>query len=150
MQCLKATFHIHFIKTESSEHDIIKIIEKIEDDKVKKIILLYSAVFLIIGGSAYSWYKSQYKGDNYYVRIYDAYKPSEKEVYKKGKKVIQYTYTVQGFDEKGDSQTLKFSTFYKIKPYSYLEIFYNEENGSVDWVGRDRSEIPKNALEQLQ
>ncbi|MFD2253706.1 DUF1093 domain-containing protein [Lactococcus formosensis subsp. bovis] len=57
---------------------------------------------------------------------------------------------VQGFDEKVDSQTLKFSTFYKIKPYSYLEIFYNEENGSVDWVGRDRSEIPKNALEQLQ
>ncbi|BAV03278.1 hypothetical protein [Lactococcus formosensis] len=97
---------------------------------MKKIILLYSAVFLIIGGSAYSWYKSQYKGDNYYIRIYDEYKPSEKEVYKKGKKVI--------------------STFYKIKPYSYLEIFYNEENGSVDWVGRDRSEIPKNALEQLQ
>lgn len=150
MQCLKSTFHIHFIKTESSEHDIIKIIEKIEDDKVKKIILLYSAVFLIIGGSAYSWYKSQYKGDIYYVRIYDEYKPSEKEVYKKGKKVIRYTYTVQGFDEKGDRQILKFSTFYKIKSYSYLEIFYNEENGSVDWVGHDRSEIPKNALEQLQ
>lgn len=53
---------------------------------MKKIILLYSAVFLIIGGSAYSWYQSQYKGNNYYVRIYDEYKPREKEVNKKGKK----------------------------------------------------------------
>lgn len=117
---------------------------------MKKIILLYSAVCLIIDGSAYSWYQSQYKGDNYYVRIYDEYKLSEKEVYKKGKKVIRYTYIVQGFDEKGDSQTLKLSTFYKIKLYSYLEIFYNKENGSVYWIGRDRSEIPKNALEQLE
>ncbi|WP_285141070.1 YxeA family protein [Lactococcus petauri] len=68
----------------------------------------------------------------------------------KVEKTIKYTYLVQGYDEKGNNQTLKFSTIYKIKPYTYLEVFYNKEKGSIDWIGRDRSEIPKNALEYLQ
>lgn len=117
---------------------------------MKKIILLYSAVLLALGASGYSWYKSQYKGDNYYVRIYDKNSPIEKEIYDKGRKTIKYTYLVQGYDEKGNNQTLKFSTIYKIKPYTYLEVFYNKEKGSIDWIGRDRSEIPKNELEHLE
>ena len=117
---------------------------------MKKIILLYSAVLLVIGASGYSWYMSKYKRDNYYVRIHDNKFPIEKEIYDKGRKKIKYTYLVEGYDEKGNNKTLKFSTIYKIKPYTYLEVFYNKEKGSIDWIGRDRSEIPKNALEHLE
>jgi uncharacterized protein (TIGR01655 family) len=117
---------------------------------MKKIILVYVAVIFLLFASGYSWYTSEYKGSDYYVRIRSNYAPTEKEIYEKDRKIIQYTYSVQGFDEKGNSQALKLSTTHKIKSHSYFEVFYNKGKKSTDWIGRDRSEIPRNALERIE
>lgn len=117
---------------------------------MKKIILVYTAIIATLFASGYSWYNSEYKGSAHYIKIYDNYVPTEKQIHEGGKKIIEYTYSMQGFDEKGNSQKLKFSTTYKIQPYSYLEVFYNKEKKAMDWIRCDRNEIPRKALDRIE
>ncbi len=116
---------------------------------MRNVLLVFAAVMLFIAASGYSWYISSYKGTNYYGKIYEEYKPVEKKVQHKGKSVTRYTYIIEGFDEKGESQELKFNTYYKIKPETYLEVFSNKNKKVTSWIAHDKSEIPRQPLEEI-
>ncbi|WP_081168179.1 YxeA family protein [Lactococcus garvieae] len=117
---------------------------------MKKVLLVFAAVILFIGGSGYSWYISNYQGANYYVFISEDCEPTEKEVKHKGRKTTQYTYLLKGYNEKGESQELELKTFYKLIPNTYLEAFSNKNKKVTSWVERSRDEIPRQPWEQLE
>ena len=118
---------------------------------MKRALPLFTVIILITGVSGYSWYISNYEGPNYYVYVHKDYKyEKEKEVSHKGRKEIQYTYSLKGFDEKGKEQELNFTTLCKLKTGVYLEVLYNKEKGTATWEERNRCEIPNNALDQLE
>lgn len=117
---------------------------------MKKILLVFSAIILVIGAIAYSSYTSNYKKSSYYVRVpKDNNLINERKVNTKDRKAVQYTYLLKGFDVKGKSKDLKYTTLYKLTPNSYLEVFTNSKNEVVTSVEWKRYQIPKNALKHL-
>jgi hypothetical protein len=52
--------------------------------------------------------------------------------------------------KRGESKKLKLNTLDKIKENTYLEVFPNSKGEVISTVERKRSEVPKNALENLE
>lgn len=118
---------------------------------MKKTILFFIAIVLLICASGYSWYISNYEGINYYAYISENRKPDkEKEIYNQEMKSFQYTYVLKGVGDKGKFQELKLTTFEILKTNTYLEVFANKKNEVISWVERDKNEIPKKELKQLK
>ncbi|MCI3861475.1 YxeA family protein [Lactococcus garvieae] len=117
---------------------------------MKKMILVYIGLVLTICASGYSWYNSNYKGNNYYAFISDECKPiTEKETYNQDVQSVQYTYLIKVVNEKGDALELKLNSLSVLKPNTYLEIFHNKKKNTTNWVEVDEDIIPKNALSNL-
>ena len=116
---------------------------------MKNVFIVFIALIILIGLSGYSWYDSSYRGIIYYSEVYKGVKPVEERVQHIGNRVVQYTYYLRGFDEKGKSQQLKFSTISKVKSGIYLQVFLNKNRKVTSWVACDRSEIPRHILEKI-
>ncbi|WP_285012606.1 YxeA family protein [Lactococcus formosensis] len=118
---------------------------------MKNVLLVFGSIILIIIATGLTWYNSSYKGPSYYIRVYgENIHVNKKYVYSRGEGSTQYTYILKGYDQRGDSKEIKLNTLDKIEENTYLEVFPNSKGEVISTVERERTEIPKNALENLE
>jgi len=118
---------------------------------MKNVLLVFGSIILIIIATGLSWYTSNYKGDGYYVRVHGENMHVNKNyVYSRGEGSTQYTYILKGYDQRGNSKEIKLNTLDKIEENTYLEVFPNSKGEVISTAERERTEIPKNALENLE
>ncbi|NHI69033.1 YxeA family protein [Lactococcus garvieae] len=118
---------------------------------MKNVLLVFGSIIVIIIVIGLTWYNSSYKGPSYYVRVHgEDTHVNKKYIYSRGEGSTQYTYLLKGYDQRGESKELKLNTLDKIKENTYLEVFPNSKGEVISTVERKRSEVPKNALENLE
>ncbi|QPS71399.1 YxeA family protein [Lactococcus garvieae] len=115
---------------------------------MKKVLLGLVAVALLLIGGGYTWYHSQYGGQDYYIQIH-----------KDGEKLTQKTqdggtWHGFGYDEKAYSKTgqekeLKFTTVRNLRQEAYLKLIWNRKNGVISWEEVQKKDVPEKALNNI-
>ncbi|SJZ59478.1 conserved hypothetical protein TIGR01655 [Pilibacter termitis] len=118
--------------------------------KGKIIFALLIVVALVVAG--YTWYQSEYGGENYYTQIVST---GKKEVQKtdSGEKFTRYFYNQAVFNKDGKEIQAEFSSVANAEPLrknAYLEILYNKKKGVISWQEVEEKDVPKPAMEKLK
>lgn len=115
---------------------------------MKKILFGVIAVLLILVGAGFAWYRVEYGGTAYYVKITEnGTKTTEKD--DQGQTFYLYDYDQKAFDKSGHSRQIEFTADHNLRHQAYLQLTYNQKKGVTNWEERSSKQVPEKALAQL-
>lgn len=116
-------------------------------NELKKYIALFS-ILIVFATMLVGCDLNRTGKDQYYVQITTDAK-IESGVSKEGHNYTDYNYELQGFDEKGNEQTVKFDGRKKLRKEAFLRVYYSDKRGVTAWEEVKKDALPAKVKEKL-
>ena len=114
---------------------------------MKKLIIGVVVTIVLVGGMLFALRNiniNRINTNHFYVQITeDGVKTEEK--LSSGEIFIQYEYSLDGYNKKGDKQKLDFTAAKQLRKDAYLQLFVNDENTVKSYQEVKLEEIPEKA-----
>lgn len=118
---------------------------------MKKLAIVLGVLAVLLFGGMTVAQKVIMGGESYYVQVTNEGQREETKD-DNGSTMVEYKYTLPGYDEDGKQKDLEFSAF-KDRPLrteAYLKITWNEKKGVTSWEEVKKTDVPKKAMKQLE